>query len=562
MIAALLLGGGAVPFAAASASGVTVDMTMAAPNHLVVSYFLPAGCSKLPFDKHGGDGAAIRAQWQALDQCGNADGETLLRKDNACAAVRLRVPASTASRPGYPAAFPLGETLYVHTSNFAVGPQCGPVTYRFHAPKEVALQGRIVPGSAEVQDGGDMGVLLSSVPLTAAPEGIRYYAPGLGASNVERIDRVARGTVAYLKSAMPDAPFRMPVLAAARVEAPGGVGVDGDAADVLRLGLLNWPAQPSHDDQEQLTLLVSHEFSHRFQLRDAFDDYTDGRLIHEGGAEFLRWVVGVQNGWLSKQEAARVLDDALAECLLATGRRTWRALDKREISSRRLAYRCGLPAYAYALAARQGGDTALQRFSGLYRSAQAGHMPNFAQALECGAHVACQARWLPALLEKDVPMRQAFGALFDATALAHAAAPSASQRKLMLLQAFEWLMHEDCGGASYFPGESVIIIDSSVQCRVLKGGMRVSQVEGHPLSDPDAVQALSLACAQRKQVRLGLEQGQPVEVACSKPYDATQQFYHADIDALLAALNLPPAPRELVSGPEASALPHASSAAR
>jgi hypothetical protein len=319
--------------------------------------------------------------------------------------------------------------------------------------------------------------------------------------------------------------------------------VDGDAADVLRLGLLNWPAQPSHDDQEQLTLLVSHEFSHRFQLRDAFDDYTDGRLIHEGGAEVLRWVVGVQNGWLSKQEAARVLDDALAECLLATGRRTWRELDKREIGSRRLAYRCGLPAYAYALAARQGGDTALQRFSGLYRSAQAGRMPNFAQALECGAHVACQARWLPALLEKDVPMRQAFGALFDATALAHAAAPSASQRKLMLLQAFEWLMKEDCGGASYYPGADVIIVDNSVKCRALQGGMRITQVEGRALSgEPDAVQAMSAACAQRGQVRLGMERGGTVEVACSKPYDAAQQFYGADIDAVLAALKLPPAP--------------------
>jgi hypothetical protein len=257
-----------------------------------------------------------------------------------------------------------------------------------------------------------------------------------------------------------------------------------------------------------------------------------------------------------------VLDDALAECLLATGTRTWRALGQREIASRRLAYRCGLPAYAYALAARQGGDTALQRFSGLYRSAQAGGQPDFAQSLECGGHAACTARWLPQLLGREVPMRRAFGALFDATALAHPIAATPSQRKLMLAQAFEWLMREDCGGASYYPGEHVFIVDSGMQCRALKGGMRVAQVEGMALSSPEAVQAMSTGCAQRGQVRLGLEQGGVTDVACSKPYDADQRFYGADIDAVLAALQLPPAPPEGISGQATSVRPHASSAAR
>lgn len=571
---ALLLAAGAIPFAV-GASGVTVELKMTAPDYLVASYVLPADCSALRFDKHGADGAAIRRNWQVLDRCGSVDGDALQRKDQACPVVRVHVAASAERRPGYPPAFPLGEALYVHTSNFAVGPQCGPVTYRFIAPTALALQGRTVATSAEVHDGGDMGVLLSSVPLDDTPEGIRYYAPGLGAANVEHIDRVARGTIAYLKAAMPDAPFRMPVLAAARVPASGGVGIDGDASDVLRLGLLNWPAQPSTADREQLTLLVSHEFSHRFQLRDAFDSYADGRLIHEGGAEFLRWVVGVQNGWLSRQQAARVLDDALAECLLGTGQRAWRTLSKREIGSRQLAYRCGLPAYAYALAARQGSGTALTRFSGLYRSAQEGRRPDFAQVLECGdlsgtagtAGVAapggaarCLARWLPELLERDVPMRRAFGVLFDTTALARPIAATPSQRKLMLLQAFEGLMEEDCGSASYFPGENVIIVDDDVQCRALKGGMRITQVEGVALSDPGAVLAMSRACAGRKQVRLGLEQGGAANVACSTPYDVGQLFYGADIDALLAALQLPPAPLEVVSGRAASANPPGPSA--
>lgn len=110
----------------------------------------------------------------------------------------------------------------------------------------------------------------------------------------------------------------------------------------------------------------------------------------------------------------------------------------------------------------------------------------------------------------------------------------------MLLQAFQGLMQEDCGSASYFPGENVIIVDNDVQCRALKGGMRITQVEGVALSDPGAVLAMSRACAGRKQVRLGLEQGGAANVACSTPYDVGQPFYGADIDALLAALQLPP----------------------
>ncbi len=83
------------------------------------------------------------------------------------------------------------------------------------------------------------------------------------------------------------------MIAAIAASEPGGPNVGGDAGNILRLTLFNWPQAPRPEDKANLTLLVSHEFSHRFQLRDAVDVYPDARLINEGGGEFLRWLTSV-----------------------------------------------------------------------------------------------------------------------------------------------------------------------------------------------------------------------------------------------------------------------------
>ena len=71
-------------------------------------------------------------------------------------------------------------------------------------------------------------------------------------------------------------PVRSP--AAARRAACGsgcGPNIGGDAADIVRFTFFNWPRDPQPAQQRKMRLLVAHEMSHRFQLRDKVDAYPD-----------------------------------------------------------------------------------------------------------------------------------------------------------------------------------------------------------------------------------------------------------------------------------------------
>lgn len=131
-----------------AAGGVTVTVRLAAPDALEAVYELPAACSTLPFLKKGADAARIRARWQAGDGCGRAGGDTLARGAQACAVLRFRVPATSDKVAGYPGSFPVGQVLYAHMSNYAVGEECGPVSYRFAGPATIRAAGRSFDRSA------------------------------------------------------------------------------------------------------------------------------------------------------------------------------------------------------------------------------------------------------------------------------------------------------------------------------------------------------------------------------------------------------------------------------
>jgi len=349
---------------------VDVRLRLLSNEALEVAYTLPPGCASLAFVKDGDAGRATRAGWQALD--GGVAGADRLERPAAAAGqpvLRFRVPADT-RHIGYAAAFPMGQGLYVHLSNYAVAETCGPVRYRLAAPG-IAVGGRAVRDAAGAPN-GDTAALLLSAPLPSGAGVPVYVDPRLSAAVLASIHTVADGTVAYLHRELPDAAYTRPIVAVAWAEQPGGPNIDGDAADVLRLGLLNWPRNPGPAEDAQLTRLVSHEFSHRFQLRDAVEAYPDERLLHEGGGEFLRWMASVANGWMTPAQAGADLDQALSDCMLYTEGRSWRSLRPREIAVNWLAYRCGLPAYVYVLAARQDKGTAMQRFGGFYHELAAG----------------------------------------------------------------------------------------------------------------------------------------------------------------------------------------------
>jgi hypothetical protein len=526
--------------APAAQAEVDVQVKLLSNDALEVSYTLPAACRALPFDKNGEAGRVTRAGWQALDQCGTADASQLARSGEACPVLRFRVPAAI-RQAGYSAAFPMGQGVYTHLSNYAVGDGCGKVSYRFAAPG-IAANGRAYRDTAPAESGADTPALLLAAPLPQHDgETPSYFDPRLSPATVANIKTVADGTVAYLRRALPDAVFRRPIVAAAFVAAPGTPYVGGDASDVLRLALYNWPRDPSPGVQSKATLLVAHEFSHRFQLRDAVDNYPDARLIHEGGGEFLRWMASLHNGWLTPAQAAEELDEALAACILYSDTKSWRQLTPRQIGVNRLEYKCGLPAYVYALAARQGGEAPMARINAFYRSLRQGGQPDFARAMECGAgSPSCQPRWLPLLLGAGGPMEQQWQAMFAGTGLAAPQPPSQAVRDAMVLRAVVKLMNDDCGGRSGTTETSDgVILDGMAACKTFRQDIYVTSIESLPVfGHPATGDTMAAACGARRQLVLGLKDGGTLAVPCAEPYRMRQQFYRADIGKLLSALGV------------------------
>jgi hypothetical protein len=515
-----------------------VELRLLTQDALEVSYTLPPSCASLPFLMHGRDGKVVRQNWQARDGCGTAGADQLARTDQACPVLRFEVPASTV-RAGYPSAFPMGQGMYVHLSNYAVGDACGKVNYRLAAPW-VAAEGRSRQDGMQLMDGGDASALLLTVPPTGQIAGApAYFDPRLVPAVADRIRQVADGTTGYLRRALPHARFTAPIVAAARVPDRGGPHFEGDAHDVLRLALYNWPGKPSPEDQAALTRFVAHEFSHRFQLRDAVDVYPDARLIHEGGAEFLRWLTSVQKGWMTPREAAADLDQALATCMLGADGQRWRALPARTIGANRLEYACGLPVYVYVLAARQRPGSALARIDAFYEAIRQGAQPDFARALDCGAAAAtCTSTWTARLLDGAAPMEQEWDAMLRATGLAHPAPPTQALRDTMVERALVKLMRDDCGGrVDSMQQADGLLLGGMKACKTFTKDAYVTAVEGLPMrGNAYTGAAMAAACTAHGKLVLGLKDGATLDVPCTEPYRMRSSFYQVDIDSVLQAL--------------------------
>ncbi len=522
------------------AADVQVSISLTTPGGLDVSYRVPANCLRLPFLRNGDGYARIRATWKASDDCGSANGDALTVNQAQCASVRFRVPASFDKVTGYPGAFPIGAGLFVHTSKYAVDNSCGTVSYTFQAPGSIGIDGKLEHASAGANavQGADLALLFLPIDVPARAGTPSYFDPQLTPAAVRQIQQVADDTIALYRKALPDAPFKMPIMAAAKATEPGSANVGGDGGDVMRLSFFNWPDQPGRAEQQKMTLLVSHEMSHRFQLRDAVDVYPDARLIHEGGAEFLRWMAALHYGWMSHAEAAQDLDNALGDCLIDAGQHHWRSFSERTIGMTRMDYRCGLPAYVYALAARQGQGLAFERFNAFYRQLKSGQTPDFAATLECGDAPACTARWLPRLLG-TAAMRSEWERLFADTGLARPVAANQAQSDAMMLRALTELVRADCkGNSSITPMKGAVLIDAMPGCATLHRDLAVTQVQALALfGDARALPALNAACSARQAIELGLSDGSTVTLPCAQAYQGPAHFYAVDLERLLRNLN-------------------------
>jgi hypothetical protein len=517
-----------------SEAGVSVAVQRTEPDALVVRFSLPAGCTRIAFLKDGPGAGTIRSRWQSLDG-GTASADALTHTAATTPVeLRFRVPVTSDKVTGYPGSFPVGEAVYAHMSNYALGAQCGAVRYRFASTGTVETARASFHRDAPADD--DAPALLLLHPRSAA-EGLDYLDPALSSEAAAQIGRVANETAAFLQQRMPQADFKRPIIAATLATEPGGPNIGGSAGEILLLSLFNWPAAPGSELQRKMNKLVAHEMSHRFQLRDAVEGYRDARLIHEGGAEFLRWAVSLQRGWLTPEQAGAELDDALATCMLTTRDRSWHAVTANEVAANWLEYSCGLPAYVYALAARQGPGSPFERIDGFYRQLRAGGTPDFASAMECGDEP-CRPRVLSGLLSGSTPMRDQWAEILDADRLALRRPPSQTQTDAMMLQAISTLVKDDCNGdSSITPTARNVLIDEIKGCKVIRADIDVEQVEGKPVfGSRDALPAMVAACGARRTVALGLRGGRVLALPCSTPYQPAAYFYAADMQKIIQQL--------------------------
>ncbi|WP_339940772.1 hypothetical protein [Undibacterium luofuense] len=544
-LAGLALLAGHVAAQTVSGAPLTIQIIYRDAQQLEVSYAPQQACQRLRLSKENRDGEGLRDGWQALNDCARLEGDQIVWKQAANAAncvARFAVPVTKKVYHHYQPALPLGQAVLLHTSNYAVDHACGDTRYVLSAPA-VATGGQAVPAQLVL----DTGVKeRDSQPALLLPdaavrfEGTPFYAdPDVPQTTVALIRDVADHTVQYLREQLPSVPFRMPMIAAASIRDGGPTYFNGNAQEILQLAFFNWPLTMDDGGQRTVSQFVAHEFSHRFQMYPAgVASYAEERLIHEGGAEFLRWMTSIKTGWLSPQQAAADVDNALAKCLISAGQRSLRSLSRAEVDNGRIGYVCGLPAYVYAIAGSTEITPALKRLDNYYRQLQQSGSADFATMLECDGKAGCQPRWLPQLLRSEQTISAVWQHWLSSSALAVSSKPTPDQQQEMLISAIGQLMREDCSGMrDVYPQKDKIVLSGLPQCQRLRAEVSVTQIEGLPYSgDQRTLPAMVSACRERQEVRLGLEQGQTLTLACRKPVEAISQFHQAKIAEIIRQL--------------------------
>ncbi|MBR7781295.1 hypothetical protein [Undibacterium luofuense] len=544
-LAGLALLAGQVAAQTVSGAPLTIQIIYRDAQQLEVSYAPQQVCQRLRLSKENRDGEGLRDGWQALNDCARLEGDQIVWKQAANAAncvARFAVPVTKKVYHHYQPALPLGQAVLLHTSNYAVDHACGDSRYVLNAPA-VATGGQAVPAQlvldTDVKERDSQPALM--LPDAAVRfEGTPFYAdPDVPQTTVALIRDVADHTVQYLREQLPSVPFRMPMIAAASIRDGGPTYFNGNAQEILQLAFFNWPLTMDDGGQRTISQFVAHEFSHRFQIYPAGSaSYAEERLIHEGGAEFLRWMTSIKTGWLSPQQAAADVDNALAKCLISAGQRSLRSLSRAEVDNGRIGYVCGLPAYVYAIAGSTEITPALKRLDHYYRQLQQSGSADFAAMLECDGKADCQLRWLPQLLRSEQTISAVWQHWLRASPLAVSAAPTADQQQEMLISAIGQLMREDCSGMrDVYPQKDKIVLSGLPQCQRLRAEVSVTQIEGLPYSgDQRTLQAMVNACRERQEVRLGLEQGQTLTLQCRQPMTVLSAFFQLQASAALKVL--------------------------
>jgi hypothetical protein len=310
-------------------------------------------------------------------------------------------------------------------------------------------------------------------------------------------------------------------------ERPGFHG-DTDGARMMRLRL---PLQATANDAAWLHGFVAHEVVHWWNTGRFSTDHQDPWL-HEGHAEWMATLLGLEQGWLTLDGLRATVTRAVGDCVDSTFNQTLAQMASQRGS---LTYQCGLTLMLVAqahhhqthpnrdpvaqLATLHQGHTHLSRDRLL---AWAGHadLRDLLQSSELPLGPGLQAHL------------QQLG-LAEVRTLAEAdLSPQASRTWLADL------MRSDCEGVSFygFDHEVRLAPNAGMRCATWPTEGALQRVEGQPvfgaLLSADA--ALRRACASGRDYRLGFGDGSERAVACPA--------------------SLPPAPRTQTLAIQATAL--------
>jgi hypothetical protein len=533
-------------------SKVVVELKLVAPNQLTVSYSLPPSCQALPLRSPYGAAqlAELRSSWRATETCGKQIDGQIVRSDSACKQVTFNLtPTPTVMDRVYPPVFPIaGLGVYTHTGIFAPTDACGPITWRFSAPGgDIVFNGKPRGGNVLVDVADSERIAYSGVYLSDAPIPLNFtsaLSPDLPMWVREGLQEAIKSVALSYREEFSALELVPPFVIASAVQ---NGGAPNDQADVSKGGIMrfasfNPPAQPARADLINLRGIVAHEFAHKLQPEALNQQSGDsGNLIHEGGAEYLRWTAMIRLGWLSQAEAAEQLSQALNNCLASIGAQPWQNVEERQYG--KLPYDCGLAIHVLILATRQpparhlSADELLESY---YR--QSADVPaGFAAVLECADAKDCTPRWTPRLISTKANFSSQIDALINSAHLA--ASVSDSPPKPLQAQiasiALMRLLEVDCSDShGFYSRDNGFEIAMSPACKTFRDGMRVTQMNGVSITtDPlHAARSAISACRSRHHTTVGLSDGTTLPLACKAIPKAAAHFYKLNIERVLALL--------------------------
>jgi hypothetical protein len=313
------------------------------------------------------------------------------------------------------------------------------------------------------------------------------------------------------------------------------------AGNMIRYAFFNYSTEPKPQDVAIFRGTIAHEYGHKLQppaLHEASDK--SDNLIHEGGAEYLRWSSMTNLRWFSAADAEEDLNTALNTCLAIIGDEPWQRVEDR--ASGNAPYACGLTLHVLLLASRLDWreTTADQVLESLYRPGGGGSV-DFFRGLECGESKHCRSRWAPALLSNDVPFASELGKFIRSTGLIkrRLTEPSTRLQQKIAAATMMHLMAGDCDDTyGFYNRDAGFEVGLSPSCKAFHDGMMMTRANGISLiaAPLRAARGLIENCGARHSATVGLSDGSSITVQCASLAPVSPYFYELDVRKVLARL--------------------------